>query len=269
TRGIKAAGVTTIMAANHNRYKVEVHEANHPDCEHWIADLVDEESGDYHSAAELPKANMLVAGISCVHHSQANSQKAYAEGHNLFTYDDPEWEARVTRSERDRATAICVLQYADRHRPDVMLIECTTELTSWGPAIQGRPKVGDGSSYRWWLNEVHKLGYKSKTLYLNSQFFGVPQSRDRIYICFWQSTLRTPDLDHRPLAWCHHCDSATESVWSWRTGIPPTGSVRYGKQYDYRCPRCASEVVPPMTPSLAALDLTDLGTRIGDRDKPL
>src|SRR6185503_15083584 len=27
--------------------------------------------------------------------------------------------------------------------------------------------------------------------------------------------------------------------------------------------------VPPMTPSLSALDLTDLGTRIGDRKKPL
>jgi site-specific DNA-cytosine methylase len=41
--------------------------------------------------------------------------------------------------------------------------------------------------------------------------------------------------------------------------------VRYGKQYDYRCPRCRREVVPPMTPSLAALDLTDIGTRIGDK----
>jgi hypothetical protein len=43
--------------------------------------------------------------------------------------------------------------------------------------------------------------------------------------------------------------------------------VNYGKQYDYRCPSCRGPVIPPMTPSLAALDLTDLGTRIGD--KPL
>ena len=41
TQGIKMAGFTTIMAANHDRYKVEVHEANHPEAEHWIADLVD------------------------------------------------------------------------------------------------------------------------------------------------------------------------------------------------------------------------------------
>ncbi|WP_116996329.1 DNA cytosine methyltransferase [Desertimonas flava] len=269
TRGIRRAGVTTIMAANHNPYKIEVHEANEPECEHWIADLVDETSGDYHSAADLPPADMLVAGISCVHHSQANAKKAYAQGLNLFTMDDPDWEARVTRSERDRATAVCVLQYAEKNAPRVMLIECTTELTSWGPALPNKPKVGDGSSYRWWLNEVHKLGYRSKTLYLNSQFFGVPQSRDRIYICFWRSELPTPDLEHRPPSWCFHCDRVVEAVWSWRTRIPPTGSVRYGKQYDYRCPSCNHEVIPPMTPSLAALDLTDLGTRIGDRDRPL
>jgi hypothetical protein len=44
TRGIESASFTTIMAANHNRYKIEVHEANHPTAEHWIADLVDPES---------------------------------------------------------------------------------------------------------------------------------------------------------------------------------------------------------------------------------
>ena len=44
---------TTITAANHNRYKVKVHEANHPHAEHWIADLVDEESPTYHDVRNL------------------------------------------------------------------------------------------------------------------------------------------------------------------------------------------------------------------------
>jgi hypothetical protein len=43
TQGIERAGFTTIMAANHNEYKIRVHEANHPHAEHWIADLVDKE----------------------------------------------------------------------------------------------------------------------------------------------------------------------------------------------------------------------------------
>ncbi|WP_405391093.1 DNA cytosine methyltransferase [Streptomyces sp. NBC_01102] len=269
TSGIKRAGFTTITAANHNAYKVEVHEANHPETEHWIADLVDPEAADYHSARDLPAADLLAAGISCVNHSQANTIKAYEQGLTLFELEDPDFEARVTRSERDRATANCVLHYAAQHHPRLILIECTTELTSWGPAVPGRAKVGDGSTYRWWLNQFDLLNYRHKVLYLNSQFFGVPQSRDRLYIAFWDKALPAPDLEHRPVSRCQPCDKNVEAVWTWRTGIPPTGAVRYGKQYEYRCPSCRREVVPPMTPSLAALDLSDLGTRIGDRAKPL
>lgn len=268
TQGIQRAGFTTIMAANHNSYKVEVHEKNHPDAEHWIADLVDPDSADYHSARDLPPADLLVAGVSCVNHSQANSKKAYEQGLSLFDLDDPDYDARVTKSEKDRATANCVLHYADVHHPKVILVECTTELTSWGPAVPGK-KYGDGSTYRWWLRQFKNRNYEYQVLYLNSMFFGVPQSRDRIYIIFWDKRLPKPDLDHKPPTWCSSCETVVEAVWSWKTGVPPTGSVRYGKQYEYRCPSCRRPVVPPATPSLAAIDLSNLGTRIGDREKPL
>lgn len=265
TKGISDAGFTAIMAANHNAYKIEVHEANHPEAEHWRADLVDKDSADYHSAADLPAADLLTAGVSCVNHSQANTQKAYEQGADLFNLDDPDYDARVTRSERDRATAFCVLQYAAKHHPRIILVECTTELQSWGPAVQGKTKVGDGSTYRWWLGEFKKLGYHYKELYLNSMFFGVGQSRDRIYIAMWDKALPTPDLEHRPLSYCTHCSDMVQAQWAWKTGIPATGSVRYGKQYHYLCERCHRAVVPPYTPSLAALDLTNLGIKIGDR----
>ncbi|MDP7739294.1 DNA cytosine methyltransferase [Mycobacterium paragordonae] len=206
---------------------------------------------------------------NCTNHSQANTKKAYAQSLSLFDMEDPDFEASVTRSERDRATANCVLAYAAQHHPRLILVECTTELTSWGPAVPGRRKVGDGSTYRWWLGEFGKLGYRYRVMYLNSMFFGVPQSRDRLYIAFWDRRIPTPDLEHRPPSWCGSCGRVVEAVWTWRTGVPPTGSVRYGKQYEYRCPSCRHAVRPPVTPSLAALDLSNLGTRIGDRKKPL
>jgi DNA (cytosine-5)-methyltransferase 1 len=265
TKGIGDAGFTTIMAANHNEYKVRVHERNHPDAEHWIADLVDPDAADYHSARDLPPADLLAAGVSCVNHSLANTIRAYEQGVALFDLEDPDYEARVTRSERDRATANCVLQYAAKHHPRLILVECTTQLTSWGPALPGRKKVGDGSTYRWWLNQFDLLGYNHKVLYLNSQFFGVPQSRDRGYWVFVDKSLPMPDLEHKPVSRCGHCDKDVEAAWTWKTGIPESGTVMYGKQYEYRCPSCRRPVVPPMTPSLAALDLTDLGIRIGDK----
>jgi site-specific DNA-cytosine methylase len=268
TTGIKLAGFETIAAANHNPYKVEVHEKNHPETEHWIADLVDTEAPSYHSARDLPPAQLLAAGISCVNHTQANSAKAYEQGLTLFDLPDPDFDTRVTRSERDRATANCVLHYADQHHPLLILLECTTELASWGKALPNRPKIGDGTTYRWWLKEFVNLGYRYKILYLNSMFFGVPQSRDRWFGVFSDKRLPIPDLEHRPPSWCSSCDRIVEAVWSWKTGIPASGSVRYGKQYNYRCPACRGEVFPPMAPSINALDLTNLGTRIGDRKTP-
>ncbi|MEU8227308.1 DNA cytosine methyltransferase [Kribbella sp. NPDC048915] len=269
TQGIERAGFDVITAANHNAYKVEVHEANHPTTEHWIADLANPDSADYHSARDLPPGDLLAAGVSCVNHSPANTMKAYEQGLTLFDLDDPDYDERVTRSERDRATANCVLHYAAQHHPRLILVECTTQLQSWGHLVPGKRKVGDGSTHRWWLKQFENLGYRHKILYLNSMFFGVGQSRDRGYWVFWDKTLPTPDLEHRPAAWCDHCSAVVEAVWTWRTGIPATGTVCYGKQYDYRCPRCRKAVVPSFTPSLDALDLTNLGTRIGDRDKPL
>ena len=145
TLGIERAGATAIMAANHEPYKVEVHEANHPHVEHWVADLADPESSDYHDVRDLPAADILVAGVTCTNHSKANTVKAYRRGLTLFDLgEDPDFDARATRSERDRATANCVLHYAARHHPRLILVECTTELTSWGPGLPHRPKVGAG-----------------------------------------------------------------------------------------------------------------------------
>lgn len=269
TQGAEDAGFLAITAANHKAYKIEIHEANHPHVEHWIADLVDEDSPAYHSVRDLPYADLLIAGVSCKNHTQSNSKRAYATGATIFDFDDENYEAAVTKSERDRATANCVLHYAEQHHPKMILVECTTELTAWGDALPNKPKIGDGTTFRWWLRQFGKLGYRHRVLYLNSRFFDVDQSRDRIYIAFWDEKIPTPDLEHRPETWCWSCDKVVEARWTWKTGVPPSGSVRYGVQYNYRCPSCRNEVIPPSGYSLRSLDLSDLGTKIGERDKPL
>nr|WP_156910352.1 DNA cytosine methyltransferase [Nocardia mangyaensis] len=47
-----------------------------------------------------------------------------------------------------------------------------------------RTKVGDGTTYRWWLRQFDNLGYRYVELRLDSIVFGVPQSRDRLYVVY-------------------------------------------------------------------------------------
>lgn len=264
SQGIEAAGIDVWYAANHWDYAVRIHEANHPDAQHFIADLVDETAKDYRHPEQLPGADFLWASPSCTNHSQANATKAYERNLSLFEVFDPDYEAQVTHSERSRATAVCVLQYARKHRPRVIAVENVVQFAQWGP---GR----DGSTYRWWLDELHKLGYDTRSLFLNSQFFDVPQSRDRMYVAAWQRDGRRPDLDHRPEAVCSKC-GPVEAVQAFkprqRSWPLPQWGV-FGQQYRYACPACRVEVAPAMPGAERIIDWSDLGEPVLGRDKPL
>jgi DNA (cytosine-5)-methyltransferase 1 len=271
SQGIEAAGIDVWYAANHWDYAVRLHEANHPGAEHFVADLVDTEATDYYHPEHLPRADLLWASPSCTNHSTANATRAYERNLSLFDIHDETYEAEVTHSERSRATAVCVLQYARKHQPKVIVVENVVEFCQWGRQV-GNSRKGDGSTFRWWLGELHALGYETRVLFLNSMFLGVPQSRDRVYIACWQRGLRTPDLDFRPRGWCGPCDADVETrqTFKARTAawpLPEWG--KYGDQYTYTCPSCRREVKPYSTPAAAAIDWTDLGNRIGDKGRRL
>lgn len=271
SQGIEAAGIDVWYAANHWKYAVEIHERNHPRAEHFIADLVDDEAADYYHPEHLPRADVLWASPSCTNHSKSNAVRAYRRNLSLFDVHDPDYEDQVTASERSRATAVCVLQYARKHAPKVIVVENVVEFCQWGAQV-GTSRKGDGSTFRWWLDELHKLGYRTKVLFLNSMFFGVPQSRDRVYIACWHQSLPTPDLEFRPPAVCQRCDQLVESVqrWKHRTKAWPLAEWgKHGDQYVYVCPSCSHRVQPFAMPAAYAIDWTDLGTRIGDKERPL
>lgn len=272
SQGIEAAGIDVWFAANHWEYAIDLHERNHPRAEHFIADLVNEEANDYYHPEQLPAADILWASPSCTNHSQASATKAYRRNLSLFDSHDEDYEAAVTHSERSRATAVCVLQYLRKHAPKVAVVENVVEFANWGFQMPNSRK-GDGTTFRWWLREIENLGYEHRELFLNSQFFPpCPQSRDRMYVAIWQKGLRAPDLDHRPPAHCSHCDAEVESkqVFKARTRVWPLPEWgKYGDQYVYACPSCNREVRPYAMACASVIDWSDLGSRIGDREKPL
>ena len=267
SRGIKNAGADVRVAANHNAHAIDVHAANFPDTEHHVADLVDVDAPTYIDPENLPPARLLVASPSCRHHSPANATKLYRSRRNQTLLDliaESEGDDLYARSERSRVTMVCPLRYAAKHRPEIVIVENVVEACKWGPDR-------DGSTFHWWLGEWDKLDYHVECLFLNSMFFGVPQSRDRAYFVAWRKGNPAPDLEHRIPIDCDNCGPSiatqkwkpTKKTWP----LPRWG--KYGPQYSYACVRCGTDVAPTLPGAWTAIDWNDLGPTIGERLRPL
>ena len=264
SKGVINAGVDLRFAANHDAVAIATHAHHHPDVDHYQVDLVD------YDVAKMPPVQLAHFSPSCIHHSQANARKVYEQPATLFDHANgngprPEARSGYASSERSRVTMSCVLRYADAHHPGLMCVENVVEAAKWGPNR-------NGTTFHWWLKQLDNLGYATKPLMLNSAAFGVPQMRDRMFVMCWDKRMRTPDLDHHVTAWCPHCDRAVEArqVFRRRTKAWPINEWgKLGIQYDYRCNTCHHVAELAYTPAAAVIDWSDLGTRIGDRDKPL
>ncbi len=264
SEGVIGAGVDLRFAANHDDVAIATHAHRHPDVDHYQVDLVD------YDVARMPAVQLAHFSPSCIHHSQANATKVYEQPATLFdhingTGPQPEAHSGYASSERSRVTMSCVLRYAAAHHPDLMIVENVVEAAKWGPNR-------NGTTFHWWLEQLHNLGYATRPLMLNSAAFGVPQQRDRMFVVCWDRRMRTPDLDHHVQAWCPHCDRMVEArqVFRRRTKAWPIANWgKLGIQYDYRCNTCHHVAEIPFTPAATVIDWSDLGTRIGDRDKPL
>lgn len=254
TGAIQVPGVTVRAASNHWQLAVETHNTNHPDADHICADL------SQIDPRYFPRSDVLWASPECTNHSIARGKKRAQDGMgpDLFGQGLPDEAAQ-----RSRATMWDVPRFAEVHRYDDVIVENVVDAANWVP-------------FKAWLLAMDSLGYDHQVVYLNSMHawaLGVPapQSRDRMYVVFWRKGSRKPDLEHmqRPPAVCpeHGRVAAMQAFKN-----PAKRWGRYRAQYVYRCPRveCRNQVVEPAwVPAASIIDWTDLGTRIGDRARPL
>ena len=245
--GAATAGVELKLALNHWQLAIETHASNFPDAGHDCADVSQTDPRRY------PSTDILLTSPECTAHSYAGGRSNRTTNPRLFE-DDKQRLARL-EAERSRATMWDVVRFAEYHRYRLVIVENVVQARDWAP-------------YKAWWQAMESLGYVGQALYLNSMFFPpTPQSRDRMYVVWRLKGQPAPDLDYRPPAVCVPCGELVEAVQSWKRPDRPWG--RYGQQYVYRCPDCGGEVDPAYTPASVAIDWTDLGTRIGDRDRPL
>lgn len=254
--GLTEAGLELKLAANHWDRAIETHSANFSDAEHLCADVSN------YDMRRLPRTDLLWASPICTEISPAGGRARRPKGQ----LDLLEEFGHVPKAglERTRATFHDVIRAAEVHRYKAIIVENVVEAADW-------------ELFDWWLSGMTTLGYNAQFVSVSSAHVGgednphAPQWRDRIYIVFTRKGIRLPDVSPRPLAWCGTCGEDVQAVQAWKKpGARKIG--KYGRQYVYCCPNaaCRQQAVEPyVIPAASAIDWSDLGTRIGDRKRPL
>jgi DNA (cytosine-5)-methyltransferase 1 len=252
--GMVDAGFDLVLGANHDPRSIETVSANHRDAEFLCCDI------NNLDMRRIPRTRGLWASVICTEGSPAGGNRK-TKGQLAF---EEFGHVRATTWERTRACALDVIRATEIHRYDFVVVENVVEFaTQW-------------ELYDWWVEGMCRLrpGWNVQTVNVSAaHVYGegnppAPQWRDRIYIVFTKKGIPLPDLEPRPPAWCERCDALVEGVQTWKR--PDRRQIgKYGQQYLYRCPRDGTVVEPLVLPAIAALDLDDVGTRIGDRKRPL
>ncbi len=253
--GLTEAGLQLVWAANHWDLAIENHAANFRHADHYRGDI----SG--YDMRKVPKADVAWLSPECTWHSPAGGRKRIrAELDGLF----PDEHVQSEAGERSRATMWDVVRAAEAKAFKIVIVENVVEVTSW-------------PSFDAWLHAMELNGYEHQIVCVTAAHIGdernpyAPQWRDRIYFVFYKRGIAFPVIEPRPLAWCSQCEGVVESRQSWkREDRRRIG--KYGPQYVYVCAtgNHPSFVVEPyVLPASAAIDWSDLGTRIGDREKEL
>lgn len=100
---------------NHWDRAIETHQANHPGARHLCTGVDNINPRDLYAEDEL---DVLIASPECTHHSTARGGRPV--------------------NEQSRATAMCVIRWAETMRPPIIMIENVPEFRSWGPLIRKR-----------------------------------------------------------------------------------------------------------------------------------
>ena len=156
-----ALGRSPDVAINHDAEAISMHEANHPDTRHyncnvWHADPMD--------VAGRRRVGLAWFSPDCTHHSKAKGGKPVSAGR--------------------RDLAWVVVLWAKRVRPEVLMLENVEEFRDWGPLTQdNRPcKERRGQTFRKWVSELERLGYKVETKELRACDYGAPTIRKRLFV---------------------------------------------------------------------------------------
>lgn len=149
-----------LTAINHWPLAVETHAANHPEARH-VCESLDSIDPRKVTGGSL---DLLWASPECTHHSNARGG--------------------VPMSDQSRATAWCVVRWAEALRPKWIIVENVPEFQTWGPiGSNNRPlQSRKGETFTAWTNALRSLGYTVEARVLNSADYGAATTRRRLFV---------------------------------------------------------------------------------------
>lgn len=168
----RALGRSPDVAINHNANALALHAANHPETLHLDNNIWEVDPCE---VAKGRNVGLLWASPDCKHFSKAKGGRP------------------LDRNIRDLAWVI--VDWAEKVRPDVILMENVEEFKTWGPLGEdGHPiKEFAGITFDDWVKRLRKAGYKVQWRELRGCDYGAPTIRKRFFM--------VARRDGRPIVW--------------------------------------------------------------------
>lgn len=156
-----ALGRPVNIAINHDANAVIMHQANHPHTKHLCEDVF---AVDPVAVCKGRRVGLAWFSPDCTHHSNAKGGKP--------------------RSKKIRGLAWVVVDWAEKVRPRIIMLENVEEFADWGPLTEdGQPcKARKGEIFRQWVGELERLGYQVEYRVLRACDYGTPTIRKRLFV---------------------------------------------------------------------------------------
>ncbi len=178
-----ALGRSPDVAINHDPIALSMHAANHPDALHLTSSVYSVDPDDL----VQPGQSVGLAWFSpdCKHHSKAKGGKP------------------LDRNIRDLAWV--VVHWAERVRPQVIILENVEEFQDWCPLDDNgkADKSKKGQTFQQWAKRLRQLGYAVEWKQLKACDYGAPTIRNRLFVI--------ARCDGQPIIWPEPTHAPAES----------------------------------------------------------
>jgi DNA (cytosine-5)-methyltransferase 1 len=157
----QAIGRAVDVAINHDLEAISLHQANHPQTEHYCSDVFEVDPAEVTRGMPV---GLLWASPDCKHFSKAKGGKPV--------------------SKSIRSLAWVVVKWSKAVRPRVICLENVEEFVQWGPIATNQlpcPKR-KGKTFKQWVASLRALGYQVEWQEMRACDFGAPTTRKRLYL---------------------------------------------------------------------------------------